>query len=131
MTLSSRLSAFAVLAVVAPAVAVAAPALNTSGKAGAPGQVCKPLMVEGKKTDDQRAAFKNCIQDAVAKRKAENAAKAGAEDEADESGTSATSGKAGAPGQVCKPLKVKGNKTDDQRAAFKKCIQDAVAKRKG
>ena len=40
------------------------------------------------------------------------------------------SGKAGAPGQVCKDLKVKGKKTDDQRAAFKACIQDAVAQRK-
>lgn len=39
------------------------------------------------------------------------------------------SGKAGAPGRVCKSLKVKGKKTPEQRAAHKKCIHDAVAKR--
>ena len=42
-----------------------------------------------------------------------------------------SSGKAGAPGQVCDDLKVKGKKTDEQRAAFKACIQDAAAERKG
>ena len=68
MTFSSRLFGFAVVAVVALAAAVAAPALSTS-KAGAPGQVCKHLKVKGKKTDGERAAFKKCIQDAVAKRK--------------------------------------------------------------
>ena len=70
------------MAVVALAAAVAAPALSTSGKAGPPGQVCKHLKLKGKKTDEQRAAFKNCIQDAVAKRKADNAANAGDEDKA-------------------------------------------------
>jgi hypothetical protein len=69
MTLSTRLYAFAVVAILVFAVAVAAPALSTSGKAGAPGQVCNHLKVRGKKTDEQRAAFKDCIQDAVAKRK--------------------------------------------------------------
>ena len=69
MILSSRLCAFAVVAVVPVAAAVAAPALSTSGKAGAPGQVCKHLKVTGNKTDEQRAAFKKCIHDAVAKRK--------------------------------------------------------------
>ena len=131
MTLSSRLCGFAVVAVVAVAAAVAAPALSTSGKAGAPGQVCKHLKLKGKKTDEERAAFKNCIQDAVAKRKADNAANAGNEDKAPESGASATSGTTGAPGQVCKHLKVKGKNTDEEHAAFKNCIQDAVAKRKG
>jgi Spy/CpxP family protein refolding chaperone len=75
MIRSSRLCAFAVAAVVATA--VAAPASSTpgragaagkDGKAGAPGQVCKHLKVKGKKTDAQRAAFKECIHDAVAKR---------------------------------------------------------------
>jgi hypothetical protein len=69
MTLSSRLCGFAVVAVVAVAAAVAAPAVSTSGEAGPPGQVCKHLQVKGKKTDEERAAFKKCIQDAVAKRK--------------------------------------------------------------
>ena len=69
MTLSSRLCVLAVAAVVPVAAAVAAPALSTSGKAGAPGQVCSHLKVKGKKTDEQRAAFKACIHDAVAKRK--------------------------------------------------------------
>lgn len=45
-----------------------------SGKAGAPGQVCKGLKVKGKKTAAQRAAYKQCIKDAVAKRKAEKKA---------------------------------------------------------
>jgi hypothetical protein len=45
-------------------------------------------------------------------------------------GTPGSSGKAGAPGQVCKSLKVKGHKTAEQRAAYKKCVKDAVAKRK-
>lgn len=43
---------------------------------------------------------------------------------------SGMAGKAGAPGQACKSLKVKGKKTAEQRAAFQKCIHDAVAKRK-
>ena len=111
MIVSSRLCAVAVAAVVPVAAAVAAPALSTSGKAGAPGQVCNHVKVKGKKTD--------CIQDAVVKRKADRAVKAGKD------------GKAGAPGQVCKHLKVKGKKTDAQRAAFKECIHDAVAKRQG
>jgi hypothetical protein len=126
MTLFSRLRVFAVVAVVALATAVAATAMGTSGKAGAPGQVCKHLKVKGKKTGEQRTAFKQCIQDAVAKRRADNAAKAGDKDEVTESGKS---GKAGAPGQVCKHLKVKGKKSGKQRAAFKRCIQDAVAER--
>jgi hypothetical protein len=116
MILSFRLGAFAIVAVVLVAAAVAAPAVSTSGRAGAPGQVCSPLKVKAKKTDEQRATFKKCIQDAGVKRKADRAAEAG---------------KDGAPGQVCKHLKVKGRKTDEQRAAFKECIQDAVAKRKG
>jgi hypothetical protein len=126
MTLFSRLRVFAVVAVVALATAVAASALGTSGKAGAPGQVCKHLKVKGKKTGEQRAAFKHCIQDAVAERRADNAAKAGDKDEVAEPGKS---GKAGAPGQVCKHLKVKGKKSGRQRAAFKRCIRDAVAER--
>ena len=69
MILSSRLCAFAIVAVVLVAAAVAAPTVSTSGNAGAPGQVCSHLKVKGKKTDEQRAAFKKCIQDAVAKRK--------------------------------------------------------------
>ena len=48
-------------------------AKSESGKAGAPGQVCKDLKVKGKKTDQQHAAFKACIQDAVANRKAASA----------------------------------------------------------
>jgi hypothetical protein len=129
MTLIYRRCAFAVVVVVALAAAVAAPALSTSAEAGAPGQVCKHLKVEGSKTGDQRAAFEKCIQDAVAERKADKAAKD--RDSVAKSGKTRTSGKAGAPGQVCKPLKVKGNKTADQRAAFKKCIHDAVAQRRG
>jgi hypothetical protein len=131
MTLMSRRCASAVVAVVALAAAVAAPALSTSGKAGAPGQVCENLKVKGNKTDEQRAAFRKCIQEGVAKREADKAAKHADGDEVAKSGRAGTSGKAGAPGQVCKHLKVKGNKTDEQRAAFKECIQDAVAKRKG
>jgi hypothetical protein len=126
MTLFTRLRVFAVVAVVALATAVAASALGTSGKAGAPGQVCKHLKVKGKKTGEQRAAFKHCIQDAVAERRADNAAKAGDKDEVAEPGKS---GKAGAPGQVCKHLKVRGKKSGRQRAAFKQCIRDAVAVR--
>ena len=80
MIVNSRLCAVVVAAVMPVAAAVAAPALSTSGKAGAaakagkdgkagaPGQVCKNLKVKGKKTDAQRAAFKECIHDAVAKR---------------------------------------------------------------
>ena len=37
---------------------------------------------------------------------------------------------AGAPGQQCKALKVKGKKTAEQRAAYKQCIQ-AAAKARG
>ena len=127
MTLISGIRVFAVVAVLALATAAAATALSTSGKVGAPGQVCKHMKVKGKKTAEQRAAFKRCIQDAVAERKADNAAEAGDEQEAARSGPS---GKVGAPGQVCKHMKVKGKKTAEQRAAFKQCIQDAVAERK-
>jgi hypothetical protein len=77
MTLISGLRVFAVVAVVALATAVAVPASGPSGKAGAPGQICKHLKVKGEKTAAQRAAFGKCIHDAVAKRKADNAAKAG------------------------------------------------------
>jgi hypothetical protein len=129
MTLISRRCASAVVAVVALAPAVAAPALSTSAEAGAPGQVCKHLKVKGSKTDEQRAAFKKCIHDAVAKRKVDKVARD--RDAVAKSGTTRTSGKAGAPGQNCKHLRVKGNKTDEQRAVFKKCIHDAVAQRKG
>lgn len=55
---------------------------GTPGKTGAPGQVCKGLKVKGKKTPEQRAAYKQCIKDAVAKRKADNHAKAN--DDADD-----------------------------------------------
>lgn len=55
------------------AVAPAAMAAPGSGKAGAPGQVCKSLNVKGKKTVDQRAARKACIKAAVLARKAERA----------------------------------------------------------
>ncbi len=60
---------------------------KVSGKAGAPGQVCKGLKVKGKKSAEQRAAHKRCIKDAVAKRKAEHAAKTKDRDDADEIGT--------------------------------------------
>jgi len=52
---------------------------SPSGKAGAPGQVCKSLKVHGKKTAEQRAAYKKCIHDAVAKRQAVHAAQQGTE----------------------------------------------------
>ncbi len=131
MTLSSRRYAFAVMAVGALAAAVAAPALSTSGKGPAPGQVCQHLKVKGKKTDEQRAAFKNCVHGAVAKHKTGIAANAPNKGEVAKSGTPGTSGRTGAPGQVCKHVKVRAKKTHEQRAAFKKCIHDAVAKRKG
>jgi len=81
MSTIARLGVVAAVVVVAVAVAVAADSpSDTSGKAGAPGQVCKHLKVKGKKTDEQRAAFKACIQDAVAERKADSATS----DEADD-----------------------------------------------
>jgi Spy/CpxP family protein refolding chaperone len=74
MSLIARLCVVGVVALVAVAVAVAADSpSDTSGEAGAPGQVCEGLKVKGKKTDEQRAAFKACIQDAVAERKADRA----------------------------------------------------------
>lgn len=77
---------------------VQASAPAASGKAGAPGQVCKSLKVKGKKTVEQRAAFKKCIHDAVAKRKADNAAKAKDDAEAeDDAQTGVTSSTAVAP----------------------------------
>ncbi len=70
-------AALTTLALVAPGAAVAkkdgAPG---SGKATAPGQVCKSLKVKGKKTAEQKAAYKACIKDAVAKKKAAKAPKA-------------------------------------------------------
>ena len=45
-------------------------------------------------------------------------------------GPDGAKGKAGAPGQVCKSLKVRGEKTPEQRAAYKACIKDAAAERK-
>ncbi len=39
-------------------------------------------------------------------------------------------GKVTAPGQVCKTMKVKGKQSPEQRAAFKACIQAAVAAKK-
>jgi len=101
------------LALIVPGVALAKGAGpdGAKGKAGAPGQVCKSLKVRGEKTPEQRAAYKACIKDAAAERKAGK-------------------GKAGAPGQVCKSLKVRGKKTAEQRAAYKACIRDAVAERK-
>jgi len=86
-----RRYAFAVVAVVALAAAVAAPALSTSSKAGAPGQVCKHLKVKGKKTDEQRAAFKECIKDAIATNKAGIAAEARNKDEVAKSRLSGSS----------------------------------------
>ena len=75
MTLSQRtLAATAALALVLPATTIAAPSAG-SGKAGAPGQVCKSLNVKGKKSAEQKAARKACIKQAVADRKAANEAK--------------------------------------------------------
>ncbi len=39
-------------------------------------------------------------------------------------------GKAGAPGQACKSLNVKGKKAAEQRAARKACIKAAIEARK-
>ena len=58
-------------AVLALAAAPASMAAKSTGKAGAPGQVCKSLNVKGKKTAEQRTARKDCIKAAVAARKAE------------------------------------------------------------
>ena len=61
------------LALLVPGTALAAKPESPGkgkGKATAPGQVCKSLKVKGKKTAEQRAAYKQCIKDAVdAKRK--------------------------------------------------------------
>ena len=77
MTLSQKtLAATAALALVLPASSIAAPPAGSgSGKAGAPGQVCKSLNVKGKKTAEQKAARKACVKQAVADRKAANEAK--------------------------------------------------------
>ena len=84
MTLSQKtLAAAAALALVVPSTAIAAPSAN-SGKAGAPGQKCKSLNVKGKKTAEQKAARKACIKQAVADRKAANAAKPKDDDETTE-----------------------------------------------
>jgi hypothetical protein len=131
MTLRYRLGAFAAVAVVALAAAVVAPAFNAATEVGAPGQACEQLEVKGKKTVEQRARFKKCIQDAVAKLEIDGAATSGSEKGNAKSGRSATSRSTGAPGQVCKKLKVNGKKTDEQHAAFNECIQDAVAGRQG
>jgi hypothetical protein len=40
-----------------------------------------------------------------------------------------TTGNAGAPGQVCKSLRVKGKKTPKQRADRKACVKKAAADR--
>jgi hypothetical protein len=73
MTLSQKtLAATAALALVLPGAAIAAPSAG-SGKAGAPGQVCKASHVKGKKMAEQKAARKTCIKDAVAQRKAAKA----------------------------------------------------------
>ena len=40
------------------------------------------------------------------------------------------SGKAGAPGQACKSMNLKGKKTAEQRSARKACIKAAVLARK-
>ena len=45
-------------------------------------------------------------------------------------GADGAKGKAGAPGQVCKSLKVRGEKTPEQRSAYKACIKDAAGERK-
>ena len=60
-------------AVLSLAIAPTAMAAPGSGKAGAPGQVCKSLNVKGKKTAEQRAARKACVKAAVLARKAERA----------------------------------------------------------
>ena len=69
MTRFSRLQATAAVAVASfavagPAAASAASATpaKAGGKATAPGQVCKSLKVKGKKTPEQRAAYKACIK---------------------------------------------------------------------
>jgi len=59
------------IAVLSLALAPTAMAAPGSGKAGAPGQVCKSLNVKGKKTAEQREARKACIKAAVLARKAE------------------------------------------------------------
>jgi hypothetical protein len=129
----------ATFALLLPGTALAGHGHGKHGKDGAPGQVCKSLKVKGKKTPEQRAAYKKCIHDAAAQRHGDQAttdpagtAPAAADPAAAPAAdTSPTDGKAGAPGQVCKSLKVKGKKTPEQRAAHKKCIHDAVAKRQG
>ncbi len=61
------------LAIAACSALVAAPAASAKpvakGKVTAPGQVCKTMKVKGKQSPEQRAAFKACIQAAVAAKK--------------------------------------------------------------
>ena len=103
-----------VTALAVGAVPGVAEATHTSGKAGAPGQVCKPVREarqaalrgvrgqERKALDAMlRAGYKGCIQAAARARSADRQPTptppvATADPPA--------SGRAGAPGQVCKPL---------------------------
>jgi hypothetical protein len=146
-SLQKTAATIATVALLLPGTALAGHGHGGHGKDGAPGQVCKSLKVKGKKTPEQRAAYKKCIHDAAAQRQGDPAttdpagtapagtAPAGSVPAAADpavapsADTSPTDGKAGAPGQVCKSLKVKGKKTPEQRAAYNKCIHDAVAKR--
>ena len=111
------------LVALAASVAVMAPvgaaeATHESGKQGAPGQVCKPLLkarkaqIQAFKNQDptpsneavrqfrkqQQEAYKGCIKTAAAARSHEDTGTEGVttQQEGD--------GKANAPGQVCKPL---------------------------
>lgn len=117
--------------VVAVCGAVAVPgvaqATHTTGKAGAPGQVCKALKTEQKSvlaafraTDPapteaavntfrkvQHAAFKGCIR---------GAAKARSDHSGQPSQSKASVNSTGAPGRVCKPLKT-SQKTDAEAFA--------------
>ncbi len=154
----------AAVAVACGALAVpgVAQATHTTGKMGAPGQVCKPLKQEQKtllkafRAKDpapskqevrtfrelQRAAYKGCIK---------QAAKARSEDKQGETETPTVQkvSSKGAPGQVCKKLRVvrkaqlKEFKSQTpaptkqavrefkqtQRAAYKGCILEAAKAR--
>jgi hypothetical protein len=61
--------AVASFAAAGPTAAFAATPVKAGGKATAPGQVCKSLKVKGKKTPEQRAAYKACIQAAAKAKK--------------------------------------------------------------
>jgi hypothetical protein len=61
----------ALAAILTLAAAPASYATHSTGKAGAPGQVCKLLRVKGKKASEQRAARKLCIKTAAQARGAD------------------------------------------------------------